>query len=152
MLAVSHTSPTLSAAASLFAHSAGGSNREVSTPLWPPKLASLSPDALERRRVGLEEYKQLKADLLKNTGLFGAGLSAYLLLAQHDGNIAASAFLGAGGSVAYTALLCRHVDALGPGVRSLPPVKGLATNLGTLALNAVKRVGDVYWCAYRVVS
>ena len=28
-----------------------------------------------------------------------------------------------------------------------PPVKGLATNLGALAVNAVKRIGDVYWNA-----
>ena len=114
---------------------------------WPPKLASLSLDGLERRQKGLEEYAQLKAEWLKNTALFGAGLSLYLLLAQHDVAMAASSAVGATGSVAYAALACVYVDRLGPGVRALPPVKGpLAKGLGTLALNAVKRLGDVYWC------
>jgi hypothetical protein len=125
----------------------GARDGGASVPAWPPRLASLSAEGVAKRQAGLQDYSSLKRDVLKNTGLFGAGLSVYLLLAQHDLAVAGSALAGTGGSVAYVALLCRHVDALGPGVRSLPPVKGLATNLGAVAVNAVKRIGDVYWNA-----
>ena len=116
-------------------------------PAWPPRLGSLSVEGLAKREAGLQDYSRLKGDLLRNTAAFGTGLSVYLLLAQHDVAVAGSALAGTGGSVAYVSLLCGHVDSLGPGVRSLPPVKGLATNLGALAVNAVKRIGDVYWNA-----
>ena len=135
--------------ADLDAHCPAGSARDggASAPAWPPRLASLSSEGLAKREAGLQSYSRLKLDLLRNTALFGTGLSVYLLLAQNDLAVAGSALAGTGGSVAYVALLCRHVDALGPGVRSLPPVKGLATNLGAVAVNAVKRIGDVYWNA-----
>lgn len=109
-----------------------------------PKRAPSSASQL-RRVQGLADYAQLKATLLRNTGLIGGGVAGYLLLSQGDLAVAGSVALGGGASVAYLALLCRHVDGLGPGVRGLPLERAPGKNLGALALGAFSRVGDVYW-------
>ena len=109
-----------------------------------PKRAPSSASQL-RRAQGLADYAQLKATLLRNTGLIGGGVAGYLLLSQGDLAVAGSVALGGGASVAYLALLCRHVDGLGPGVRGLPVERAPRENLGALALGAFSRVGDVYW-------
>ncbi len=78
-------------------------------------------------------------------------MSTYLALTQPDITIAASSALGAAGSLAYLALLCRHVDGLGTAaggaVRGLPLQKNPGANLGALLFGALKRVTDIYWNA-----
>ena len=101
-----------------------------------------------RRLLGLQQYDELKAELLKNTALFGAGLGGYLAVAQHDPVSGASVLVGATGAVAYLALLCRHVDGLGKRgkVRGMKLQRNPGENIGAVLLGAVQRVGDVYWC------
>jgi len=115
-----------------------------------PRAAAQPSAGSEARRLrGLADYAALKRELLKNTGLAGASLSAYLLLADlADAAPAASAALGAAGSLAYVALLCRHVDSLGAAsVRRLPLERNPGAQLGGVALSALRRLGDVYYNA-----
>jgi hypothetical protein len=100
-----------------------------------------------RRLLALEQYAALKFELLKNTAGIGAGLSAYLAVAQHDVSSGVSVAVGVGGALAYLVLLGRHVDGLRPGsVRGFKPQRNPGENIITVMLGAVQRVGDVYWC------
>jgi hypothetical protein len=100
-----------------------------------------------RRLLALEQYAALKFELLKNTAGIGAGLSAYLAVAQHDVTSGVSVAVGVGGALAYLVLLGRHVDGLRPGsVRGFKPQRNPGENIVTVMLGAVQRVGDVYWC------
>ena len=123
-------------------------------PTLKGRRASAAADAAAssseaRRLLNLQQYAELKTELLKNTALVGTGLAGYLTLAQHDAASGVSVLVGVAGSLAYLALLCRHVDGLGKGgnVRGLKLQRKLSENVGAVLLGAVQRVGDVYWCA-----
>jgi hypothetical protein len=129
------------------ARGSGGPTLKARRAFAAADAAASSSEA--RRLLNLQQYAELKTELLKNTALIGAGLAAYLATAQHDATSGVSVLVGTAGSLAYLALLCRHVDGLGRGgkVRGMQLQKNPGENIGAVMLDALKRVGDVYWCA-----